>query len=209
MRLSEIYGNEITEREKLQTDVMFNLHCCIPCIVQSYDAAKGTVECQPAIREKIINQNENIEYLNLPLLINVPVAFPSNNEYSVTFPLKTGDECLVFFSDLSIDNFWEKGDVQNPIEDRRHDLSDGIAYPCNLSLVKRRRTKDGLLLSSVNSGVLVKNSSVEVYTNGAKINISTSDIEFSCSAGTINVSDIIRHTHTAPPTGGETSKPNY
>ena len=140
---------------------------------------------------------------------NVLVAFPSNNEYSVTFPLKTGDECLVFFSDLSIDNFWEKGDVQNPIEDRRHDLSDGIAYPCNLSLVKRRRTKDGLLLSSVNSGVLVKNSSVEVYTNGAKINISTSDIEFSCSAGTINVSDIIRHTHTAPPTGGETSKPNY
>ena len=193
MRLAEIYGNEITESEKLQTDVMFNLHCCIPCIIQSYDAAKGTVECQPAIREKIINQNENIEYLNLPLLINVPVAFPSNNEYSVTFPLKTGDECLVFFSDLSIDNFWEKGDVQNPIEDRRHDLSDGIAYPCNLSLTKNRRTSNkGLLISSKRSYILIGE-----------------DIEFSSSAGNITLSELLHHTHTAPYGGGETTSPNY
>lgn len=191
MRLSEIYGNEITEREKLQTDVMFNLHCCIPCIIQSYDAAKGTVECQPAIREKIINQNENIEYLNLPLLINVPVAFPSNNEYSVTFPLKTGDECLVFFSDLSIDNFWEKGDVQNPIEDRRHDLSDGIAYPCNLSLTKGRETAGGLLLSS----------------SGASVLVESSDVVFTCSSGSLRLSDLIKHTHTAPQ--GETTTMNY
>lgn len=192
MRLSEIYGNDITEREKLQTDIMFNLRCCIPCIVQSYDAAKGTIECQPAIREKIINQNENIEYLNLPLLINVPVAFPSNNEYSVTFPLKTGDECLVFFSDLSIDNFWEKGDVQNPIEDRRHDLSDGVAYPCNLSLTKNRRTKDGLLISSSSASILID-----------------SDVIFTCPSGSISLSDILRHTHTASPMGGETTAPNY
>ena len=192
MRLSEIYGNDITEREKLQTDIMFNLHCCIPCIVQSYDAVKGTVECQPAIRERIINQNENIEYLNLPLLINVPVAFPSNNEYSVTFPLKTGDECLVFFSDLSIDNFWEKGDVQNPIEDRRHDLSDGIAYPCNLSLTKKRRTKSGLLLSSNSASILID-----------------SDITFSSPAGNITLRELLLHTHTAPYGGGETTTPNY
>ena len=138
MRLSDLYGNDLTEREKLKSDVMFNLRCCIPCIIQSYDAAKGTVECQPAIREKIINQNEENEYRNLPLLLNVPVVFPSNSEYAVTFPLEKGDECLVLFSDLSIDNFWEKGNVQNPIEDRRHDLSDGIAIPCNLSLASKK-----------------------------------------------------------------------
>ena len=105
MRLSDLYGNDLTEREKLRSDVMFNLRCCIPCIVQSYDPEKGTVECQPAIREKIINQNEEIEYRNLPLLLNVTVVFPSNSEYAVTFPLEKGDECLVLFSDLSIDNF--------------------------------------------------------------------------------------------------------
>ena len=182
MRLSDLYGNDLTEREKLKSDVMFNLRCCIPCIVQSYDPEKGTVECQPAIREKIINQNEEIEYRNLPLLLNVPVVFPSNSEYSVTFPLEKGDECLVLFSDLSIDNFWEKGNVQNPIEDRRHDLSDGIAIPCNMSLTKERRTDDGLLLSS----------------SGASILISGSEITFSEGTRSITLTQLYKHVHPTP-----------
>ena len=182
MRLSDLYGNDLTEREKLKSDVMFNLRCCIPCIVQSYDPEKGTVECQPAIREKIINQNEEIEYRNLPLLLNVPVVFPSNSEYSVTFPLEKGDECLVLFSDLSIDNFWEKGNVQNPIEDRRHDLSDGIAIPCNMSLTKERRTDDGLLLSS----------------SGASILISGSEITFSVGTRSFTFTQLYKHVHPTP-----------
>ena len=182
MRLSDLYGNELTEREKLKSDVMFNLRCCIPCIVQSYDPEKGTVECQPAIREKIINQNEENEYRNLPLLLNVPVVFPSNSEYSVTFPLEKGDECLVLFSDLSIDNFWEKGNVQNPIEDRRHDLSDGIAIPCNMSLTKERRTGNGLLLSSSGSSIL----------------ISGSEITFSKGTRSITFTQLYNHVHPTP-----------
>lgn len=193
MRLSDLYGNDLTEREKLRSDVMFNLRCCIPCIVQSYDPRRGTVECQPAIREKIINQNEEIEYQNLPLLLDVPVVFPSTDSWSVSFPLKIGDECLVFFSDLSIDNFWEKGNVQNPIEDRRHDLSDGFAIPCNLSLTKGRKLADGLYLASSNASVLIGNS----------------DVIFTCSSGSLNLSDLIKHTHTAPPMGGETTEMNF
>ena len=193
MRLSDLYGNDLTEREKLKSDVMFNLRCCIPCIVQSYDPEKGTVECQPAIREKIINQNEEIEYQNLPLLLDVPVVFPSTDSWSVSFPLKIGDECLVFFSDLSIDNFWEKGNVQNPIEDRRHDLSDGFAIPCNLSLTKGRKLADGLYLASSNASVLIGNS----------------DVIFTCSLGSLSLSDLIKHTHTAPPMGGETTEMNF
>ena len=182
MRLSDLYGNDLTEREKLRSDVMFNLRCCIPCIVQSYDPEKGTVECQPAVREKIINQNEENEYRNLPLLLNVPVAFPSNSEYAVTFPLEKGDECLVLFSDLSIDNFWQKGNVQNPIEDRRHDLSDGIAIPCNISLTKERRTDDGLLLSS----------------SGASIIIEGGEITFKGSVGTVTLTQLYNHVHPTP-----------
>lgn len=182
MRLSDLYGNDLTEREKLRSDVMFNLRCCIPCIIQSYDPEKGTVECQPAVREKIINQNEENEYRNLPLLLNVPVVFPSNSEYAVTFLLKKGDECLVLFSDLSIDNFWQKGNVQNPIEDRRHDLSDGIAIPCNMSLTKERRTGDGLLLSS----------------SGASILISGSEITFSGGSRSITFTQLYNHVHPTP-----------
>lgn len=193
MRLSDLYGNDITERDKLKSDVMFNLRCCIPCIVQSYNPVRGTVECQPAIREKIINQNEVTEYQNLPLLLDVPVAFPSSNSWSITFPIQKGDECLVLFSDLSIDNFWEKGNVQNPIEDRRHDLSDGIAIPCNLSLTKSRRVNNGIYLSSSGSSILVESG----------------DIVLTCLSGSLRLSDLIEHTHTAPAMGGETTTMNY
>lgn len=191
MRLSDLYGNDLTAREKMKNDIFFNLRCCIPCIIQSFDASKGIVECQPAIRERIINQNEEIEYLNLPLLTNVPVAFPSNNYYSVAFPLDKGDECLVLFSDLSIDNFWEKGNVQNPIEERRHDLSDGIAIPCNLSLIKQRATIDGLTLSS----------------NEASIRLKGGEIYFAGAAGAVSFSQIYNHIHPAPM--GQTGIPNW
>lgn len=189
--LGRLYGNDETEVENTITEVMFRTRCCIPAIVQSYNQANNTAEVQPSIRERIINSNGTIEYLNLPLLVNVPVVFPSTNNIQIKFPISKGDECLVLFSDLSIDNFWEKGTIQNPVECRRHDLSDGIAIPCSLSVPK----------SMLNRTV--------------KINFTNSDIQFTCSSGTISLSEIIslnnrfaNHHHTDSE-GGSTSGPIY
>lgn len=136
VRLSNLIGNNNQIYSNVMSETMFRTRCCIPCIVQSYNSTQNTVECQPAIRERIIKEDGSTEYVNLPLLINVPVAFPSSSAFSLKFPIVNGDECLVVFSDLSIDNFWLHSGVQNPVEVRRHDLSDGIAIPCNLSVVK-------------------------------------------------------------------------
>lgn len=138
VRISGWTGNDNQIYENLINEAMFRTRCCIPCVIQSYDKTKRTVECQPAIREKIINEDGTVQYVNLPILVNVPVAFPSCSSFEIDLPIVSGDECLVLFSDLSIDNFWLKGNVQNPVEVRRHDLSDGIAIPCNLSLVSKK-----------------------------------------------------------------------
>lgn len=132
--IKEFYGDNTQLYDSIIKKVNFNLRCCMPGIIQSYDKGTNTAEIQPAIREEIVNEDNSISYLNLPLLINVPVVFLTSTEGGLTLELKRGDECLVFFSDLSIDNFWLNGNVQNPIEVRRHDLSDGIAIPCRLSL---------------------------------------------------------------------------
>jgi hypothetical protein len=42
-------------------------------------------------------------------------------------PIVKGDECLVVFGDMCIDAWWSLGGVQNQLERRRHDLSDGFA----------------------------------------------------------------------------------
>lgn len=164
LRVSGWTASENQIYENLINEAMFRTRCCIPCIVQSYNEGNNTVECQPAIRERIINEDGTIQYVQLPLLVNVPVVFPGSSDFELKFTLKQNDECLVLFSDLSIDNFWEKGSLQNPVEVRRHDLSDGIAIPCRLSLQKRsEQTKASIVVSS--NGDIIFNSASGTFNS--------------------------------------------
>ena len=176
LRVSGWTASENQIYENLINEAMFRTRCCIPCIIQSYNSANNTVECQPAVRERIINEDGTIQYIQLPLLINVPVVFPGSANFDIKFPLSKNDECLVFFSDLSIDNFWQKGSVQNPVEVRRHDLSDGMAIPCMMS-IPRRKVKP--------------KASIVVDGNG--------EITFKCKAGSFTGSQLYRminsHVH--------------
>ena len=192
LRVSGWTASENQIYENLINEAMFRTRCCIPCIVQSYNEENNTVECQPAIRERIINEDGTIQYVQLPLLVNVPVVFPGSSDFELKFALKQNDECLVLFSDLSIDNFWEKGSLQNPVEVRRHDLSDGIAIPCRLSLQKRsEQAKASIVVSS--KGDIILNSS-------------KGDIIFNSASGTFNSDQLYKiiysHYHkVVTPTG--------
>ena len=150
-------------------DIMFRIRCAIPAIIQSYDPGTNTVEVQPAIRERLVLEDGSIQYLNLPLLINVPVVFPSSGSASITFPIGKGDECLIVFSDLAIDNFWTSGSVQNPIEVRRHDLSDGIAIPCSLSVTRARGAGNGMNIQSSKVTIKSDKAYVEVAPTTVKV----------------------------------------
>ena len=183
VRISGWTGNNNQIYENLINEAMFRTRCCIPCVIQSYNKTERTVECQPAIREKIINEDGTVQYVNLPILVNVPVVFPSCGSFEIELPIVSGDECLVLFSDLSIDNFWLKGNVQNPVEVRRHDLSDGIAIPCNLSLTSKKPV--------------------------LKISVESGDIKFTGSYGSFTGQDIYNliytHYHTVNIGGAEIS----
>lgn len=144
--LNDWLNEEGKQIENIIAETMFRTRCCIPAIVQKYNSSNNTVECQPAIREKLTLDDGVERYVQIPILINVPVVFPGSSSYGIKFPIRQGDEVLVVFSDLSIDNFWENGGVQNPVESRRHDLSDGIAIPCNLSLKKTTSSVSELTL---------------------------------------------------------------
>ena len=65
--------------------------------------------------------------VNMPLLPDVPVVFPGGGGFTLTFPVASGDECLVVFASRCIDAWWQSGGVGEPMEPRMHDLSDGFA----------------------------------------------------------------------------------
>ncbi|ARF49172.1 phage baseplate assembly protein V [Pantoea stewartii] len=98
-------------------------------IIQSFDAETVTCTVQPAIKGVISDQNGSTQSVALPLLVDVPVVFPRGGGVTLTFPVATGDECLVVFADRCIDFWWQNGGVQESVDPRQHDLSDAFALP--------------------------------------------------------------------------------
>ena len=98
-----------------------------PGIIVSYDAEKQTATVNIAIKEHVSLNGSPWEDMQIPPLSDVPVVFMSGGGYTLTFPVKAGDECLLVFSDCCIDGWWQLGGIQNQIDRRRHDLSDAFA----------------------------------------------------------------------------------
>lgn len=104
-----------------------SLWTALPGVVSSVDLVRMTVEVQPTIQGRQVDQQGNFQFVTLPVLPDVPICFPCGGNYMLTFPVKPGDECLVVFASRAIDNWWQQGEVQTPHEPRMHDLSDGFA----------------------------------------------------------------------------------
>jgi hypothetical protein len=102
------------------------MRVAVPGIIQSFNATAQTVTVQVAIRERV-NLNGNLSWETIPLLVDVPIFMPRAGGFTLTMPVTAGDECLVVFGDNCMDAWWQSGGVQNQVEKRRHDLSDGFA----------------------------------------------------------------------------------
>lgn len=90
----------------------------------SQPEAEPPADTKPeAVRKKVVTNRITKNY---PLLVDVPVVFPRGGGCTLTFPVKAGDECLVIFADRCIDFWWQNGGVQEPVDDRVHDLSDAF-----------------------------------------------------------------------------------
>jgi hypothetical protein len=126
LSLPEVTQRDGTEIENAVRSLSNRIRVAIPGIVQSFDASEQTVTVRPSIRERI-NTNGQISWINIPDLPDVPIYMPRAGGYTLTMPVNPGDECLVIFADMCIDAWWQSGDVQNQLEKRRHDLSDGFA----------------------------------------------------------------------------------
>jgi len=113
--------------DSIINSIYSGLRVALPCIVQSFDASKQTCTAQPTLKAKLTNYDGTVNLVDYPLLVDVPVQFPSAGGVTMTFPVKAGDECLVIFADRCIDFWWQNGGIQETIDPRKHHLADGIA----------------------------------------------------------------------------------
>lgn len=124
---SETRSGDLAETFKSERETTKNqIRVALPGIVQSFDPGAVTAVVQPAIRSVETDNDGNRITKNYSLLVDVPVVFPRGGGCTLTFPVKAGDECLVIFADRCIDFWWQNGGVQEPVDDRVHDLSDAF-----------------------------------------------------------------------------------
>lgn len=122
--------NDSEETQRiLLTGWQSGIWTAMPCIVQSVNYEAMTLIAQPSIKGNVRLEDGTLTSVLYPLLVDVPIMWPSSGGFAVTFPIVLGDEVLVVFASRCIDSWWQSGGIGLPMETRMHDLSDGFAIP--------------------------------------------------------------------------------
>ena len=125
--------------------------CAIPgFLTKDMDAVEQTVTVQVAIQERVRVVPQGVpsapvvaEWWDVPPIVHVPIMIPRGGGYSITLPLKKGDEGMLIFCDACIDLWWQNGQTNSPVADntgassgsqrqneiRRHYVHDCGFYP--------------------------------------------------------------------------------
>ena len=122
MKIYELVNDPTQFMRTFEDKLMQKIRVAAPAKVTAVDLDKQTLQAQITIRE-----NVNGKLFGIPELLDVPFFVLGGGDFSLTLPVSKDDECLVVFADSCIDSWWQNGDVQNPIDSRRHDLSDAFA----------------------------------------------------------------------------------
>jgi len=173
----------IARVQAIEDRVFSRLRVALPAIVQNFNPGPpATVDVVIATNE-LVRQNEAADgqgfapvttSVQVKPLVGLPVSMPGGGGYSLTFPIQPGDECLVIFADTPVDVWAQNGGVNNnPVNQRRHSLSDGIAV---FGIRSRPRGLDGY-----------STSSTQLRTDDGSVVIDLADGQITVTAPTVVV----------------------
>lgn len=198
----------------------------LPAYVESFDPVAMTISAKPAIKARIQSFDGNpplpgavldvapFYWVDMPVIVDVPVCFQGGGGFTFTLPISKGDECLLVFSSRCIDNWWYLGggqagdDAQTQGELRKHDLSDAFAL---VGVRSNPRTLANV--STVNAELRSDDDSVKIQLAPAKVVVNAPAVELG-DGGTVRalVNDLFQaffnnHIHTSGGSGNPTSPP--
>lgn len=176
---------------------VFRLNTCIPAIVDGFDATTQRVAATPAIRGKFIDTKNNVSYIDLPKITNIPLAITKSAGIKITYPIEIGQNCTLIFSQRSIDNFILDGGIQNPYDGpnpkktqiRCMDMTDALCFPGVITDAETITdyATDAIEIRSADNTtkVSVKEKSLKLLQGSASIELSEGNIDM--TAATINI----------------------
>lgn len=206
------------------------LRCAVPGIVQSFDPIAQTCVVRVALQEWVLKPppptpqvpNPGVTQ-NIPTaetiddLEDVPICVPRVPGWSITLPIVKGTECLLIFSDMTIDGWWETGNVSAQWDRRRHDLSDAIAVfgpwsqPKKLanystSSLQIRSDDQSIMIELSSTGINIVAPSIAIsQSGGATVSMLTSSFLDWYNTNIIPFLQSKGYTGPTPPTDSQTT----
>lgn len=104
--------------------LLVDLHTALPCRVTKV-LNNSFVNIQPLLQRKYTIGT----LVSLPEIQNVQVSHVRGADYWIKLPVAVGDLGLAIFCERSIDNWKLEGNLSDPQDSRRHDLSDAVFIP--------------------------------------------------------------------------------
>ena len=146
--------------EKVIDSYMSDIHTAMPGIIRSYDPKTKTATVQPTVQQTM----DDGSYLTLPMIYNVPVIFPGSATATVQFPLNANDECLLIFSEMSLEQ-WVNAAGNQLVTDggdpRQYSLTDGFCIPGCFS-----PSNPSLLGTGKGLEIIYKGAQIQIDDNG-------------------------------------------
>ena len=177
------------ELKNLTQDTLRGIHTALPGKVDSFDAT----QCRASVVPYGKFRKPDGSYIDFPKLANVPVYIMqgSGQTATIAYPIKSGDECLLLFSEQTLD-VWETGASSNT--DLRFDLSNAIAivglFAKPNPLVKTACDNDALIIEKDGQSIMLSSSAVTMKVNSLVVQ-SSGNVSFSVGGSmTLNGANI-------------------
>ena len=146
---------------KVKKDVFYSLNCVQIGTIRSYNNVKNTVE----VTINFKRMKPDLEETSYPLLVDVPLVILSGGDSCLSFPVSSGDQCVLLFNDRCIDDWWYDGTVGLPMSSRAHSLSDGLALVGIRNLKTATTTPSGsVCLEGGSHKIAIKNTTTDLLT---------------------------------------------
>ncbi len=120
---AQVNSAETSQWKQIIRQALVDTRCASPAfLVEDMDAAHQTVTAQIAIQERVRTPN-GAAWWDVPPIVNVPIMMPRGGGYSITLPLKKGDQGMLIFCDACFDTWWKYGQDNAPPAQNQPPLS--------------------------------------------------------------------------------------
>lgn len=124
-----------TEPETLREAIdsrLLDVHTGLPGRIHTYDPVTQTADIELMIRRPLEAADGSTGHEAIPILPNVPIGWFASGGFAMQFPVTKGDGVWVMFSEAAWAEYRTTGELADPGDLRRHDVS----YPCAIPVCR-------------------------------------------------------------------------